>query len=144
LFQRRAAGFAEVVAALLDADVPLPEALETAADAWNGASLIEATRTLAASLKQGQTPSDEGRLAQRFPPLLRYALWHSEAITGRPRALRMAAGVYRRSSDEHVQRLRTLAPFVTCVIIGGGVTLLYGMALFTPYVDLLRGLAASH
>jgi type II secretory pathway component PulF len=143
-FQRRAAGFADVVAALLHSQMPLHEALPIAADAWNDAPMIEATRNLAASLKQGQTHSDEGRLAQRFPPLLRWALWHSEETTGRARALKLAAGVYRRTSDQQLERVRTLAPLVTCVVIGGGMTLLYGLALFAPYVDLLRGLAAPH
>jgi general secretion pathway protein F len=144
VFRRRAAGFAEIVAALLDDGLPLTSALEIAADAWNDTRMHEATRGLAASLKQGQTPSDDGRLASQFPPLLRWALWHSATTTGTAPALRMAANVYRQASDHYIERLRTLAPMVMCVVLGGSVTLLYGLALFVPFVDLLLGLASGN
>jgi hypothetical protein len=32
-------------------------------------------------------------------------------------------------------------PIVVAIVLGGGVTLLYGLALFAPLVDLLQGLA---
>jgi type II secretory pathway component PulF len=142
IFQERAANFAELLANLLDSGAPLPEAMRIAADAWNDSSLAEATNRLAANLRQNQNVADESHLAARFPPFLRWALLHSEGTTGRAAALRMAASVYRDGARHRQQRLRVLAPLVMAVVLGGGATLLYGLALFVPLVNLLRGIAS--
>ena len=54
----------------------------------------------------------------------------------------MAANTYRDAAQRRIERLRVTAPIVTCVVIGGGVTLLYGLALFVPVAQMLRGLAS--
>ncbi|HMC11202.1 MAG TPA: type II secretion system F family protein, partial [Pirellulaceae bacterium] len=141
IFQERSANFAETLATLLEGGMPLPDALRIAADAWNDPALGEATRSLASSLNQAQILSDDSHLAAHFPPFLRWALLHSEATTGRARALRMVAGIYRDSAKRRQERMRLLAPIVVAIVLGGGVTLLYGLALFAPLVDLLQGLA---
>jgi general secretion pathway protein F len=142
IFQERAANFSETLATLLDGGTPLPDAMRIASDAWNDPPMAEATRSLAANLRQGQSLSDDSHFAARFPPFLRWALIQSEATTGRARALRMAAGVYRDAAKHGQQRFRVLAPMVTAIVLGGGATLLYGLALFVPIVQLLRGMAS--
>jgi hypothetical protein len=49
--------------------------------------------------------------------------------------------MYRESAERRAARLRTLAPIVALVLFGGTVTLLYGLTLFVPVVELLRTLA---
>jgi len=142
LFQQRSAIFAESLATLLEAGTPLGKALPVAAGACGDAALTEGALALAASLDQGPMLSEESRLALRIPPFLRYALWHAEPSIGRARALRMAASLYRDSAQRHLERLRVTAPLVLCIVLGGGVTLLYGLALFVPVVEMLRGLAS--
>ena len=39
-------------------------------------------------------------------------------------------------------RIRIGAPLVLCAVLGGSVTLLYGLALFIPVVEMLRTLAS--
>jgi type II secretory pathway component PulF len=142
LFQEQCANFAEAVATLIDSQVPFEEALPLAAGVCGDARISEAASSLAATLKENQTPADDSPAAAQFPPFLRWALLHSEATTGRARALTMAASIYRQSARRREERLRIVAPVVACVVVGGGATLLYGLSLFVPVVQLLRSLAS--
>jgi len=142
VFQQRCANFSETLSRLLASGMPLPEGLRLAADACGDATLTMGARALATSLDQGQIVGDDSPAAMRFPPFLRWVLWHSEPITGRPRSLKMAAWIYGASANHFAERLRVIAPIVACIILGGGVTLLYGLALFVPVVEMLRGMAA--
>lgn len=141
VFQERSANFAEAVARLLEKRTPFGEAVRLAADASGDARLTEGAEALAAGLADGELPADNSPEARRFPPFLRWALWHSETTIGRDRALRMAAGIYRQSAQRRADRLRLIAPMVVSVVLGGGVVLLYGLALFVPVVQMLRALA---
>lgn len=138
----RAANFAEASAALIQNGMPLSDAMRTAADTWNSAPLAEATRALAARLALGQTGVNDSQLAANFPPFLRWSLLDSEATIGRVRALQTAAELYRREAERRQERLRVVAPLVLAVVIGGGATLLYGLTLFVPVVEMLRALAS--
>jgi type II secretory pathway component PulF len=139
--EHRLAAFAQSLASLLEAGVPLPEALRLAAGHWEDAALDGETRLLAAALERGQTAADASGLTAELPPFLRWAIWQADEAVGRPRALRMAAEIYRQSAERRIQRLEVILPVVGCLVIGGGVTLLYGLALFVPVAQMLRGLA---
>jgi type II secretory pathway component PulF len=143
LFYERCANFAESLAGLLERGTSFEESLPVVAEVCGDGRLAKGARSLAASFEEGQNPNDEIPEAQQFPPFLRWALLHSEATTGRPRALRMAADIYRLSAQRRQERLRIAAPIVVCVVLGGGVTLLYGLSLFIPIVELLRALASG-
>lgn len=138
----RAANFAEATAALLQNGLPLSEAMRTAADTWNSAPLADATRALATRLALGQPNINDSQLAASFPPFLRWSLLDSEATIGRVRALQTAAELYRREAERRQERLQVVAPLVLAVVIGGGATLLYGLTLFVPVVEMLRALAS--
>ena len=134
--------FADSLARLLDDSVPLQEALPIAAGTCDDGLLRENAERLATALHASQMPGDDSPTALRFPPFLRWAIWHSESSTGRPDALRIAARVYRDAAERRVERLQTIAPTVAMVLLGGTVTLLYSLALFVPLVELLCTLAA--
>jgi type II secretory pathway component PulF len=139
--KQRLARFAETLAGHLEAGSSLPRGLESAAATWESDALAHETRGLAATLARGQAARDESRFAASLPPLLRWAIWHADETVGRPWALRMAAGAYRRSAERRVQRLRVMAPVVACLVIGGGVALAYALAVFLPVVQMLQGIA---
>jgi general secretion pathway protein F len=141
MFQEHCAHFAEALAELLHDGVPVGEALGLAADSSGAARLREMVARLSTALDDGQLPSDGSPTAQRFPPFLRWAIWQAESTTGRVRALEIAARVYRSAAQRRGQRLRTLAPLVATALFGGTFTLLYGLALFVPMVELLEALA---
>jgi general secretion pathway protein F len=141
-FEERTANFADAVATLLESGTPLAEALRLAADNWNDVSLRDGMRLLATALDQGQAINESSLIVKRFPPFLRWALIGSELITGRDRALRIAAKVYRQSATRRRRRLQAVVPIVIGLALGGTAALLYGLALFVPVVDMLRGLAS--
>jgi general secretion pathway protein F len=142
VFYQRCANFSAGLAGLVAAGVPLEEGLRLAAGTCGDATLSEGARGLAAAVKQGLVPGDDSPTASRFPPFLRWALLHSDATVGRGPALQMAANIYRVSAQRRAERLRVVAPIVVCVIVGGGVTLAYGLALFVPVVELLKTVAS--
>ena len=139
--QQRWANLAAALAALLEAGMPVDEALPLAAGASGDAKLEHGALELAASLKRGRAVADDDPEAKCFPPFLRWALLRSDATVGRVRALQMAAAVYRDSALRRAERLRIAAPMVACVVLGGTATLLYGLALFLPVVELLESIA---
>jgi type II secretory pathway component PulF len=139
--QLRCAVFAEAMADILEKGTPFEEALEIASAASGEAALHDGAAALATAAAQGTFPPDDGPVAQRFPPFLRWALWHAGATVGRERALRMAGRIYREAAERRFERMRMVVPLVVLVIVGGGATLLYGLALFVPVVELLRALA---
>ena len=141
LFQQRCANFAELVATLLDSGVPLQESLRLAAASCGDRKLADGARMLADTLERGQ-PGIDCNSADVFPPFLRWALLESSGTAGTSRALRMAADVYQGSASRRISRLQLFAPVVACVVIGGGVTLLYGLALFVPISDMLTKLGS--
>jgi type II secretory pathway component PulF len=144
MFKQRCAYFAESLASLEESDIPLERALPLAAGASGDVSLAEGSRSLAASIARGDRANECSAAANRFPPFLRWALCQSEATVGRDRALRMASTFYQESSNRGLQRARTIAPILGLVILGGSVTLIYGLALFMPVIQMLKGLAAMH
>jgi type II secretory pathway component PulF len=143
VFQQRCANFAAALAALLGGGTPLHAALGIAAESSGDPDLRRGAEALAVAVKDGRFPSDDGPIALRFPPFLRWAIWHSETSIGRGHALQIAARMYRESADRRAERLQTLAPVVTVVLVGGSVVLLYGLTLFVPVVEMLRALAAA-
>ncbi|MEX2316005.1 MAG: type II secretion system F family protein [Pirellulales bacterium] len=143
IYEERLANFASRLSALIEERTPLEDALRLASGASGDSRLIAGADALAADLKHGPVGDDTDEAAMAFPPFLRWALWHSEATVGRSEALRMAAEIYQQSAQRRAARLRLLIPLVTCVVVGGGVTLLYGMALFVPVVEMLQSIASQ-
>jgi type II secretory pathway component PulF len=143
LFQERCSRFAESLAILLDSQMPLPQALAISGDMSGDANLKQGAAALARAEQVNNVLADDSSIAMRFPPFLRWAIWHAEATTGRARALRIAAEMYCEAAKRRAERMRTLVPMVALVLLGGTVTLLYGLSLFVPVVELLRTLATN-
>jgi len=140
LFHQRCANFCEQLVTLLDAGVPLVEGVPLAADACGDATLEQGARAYAIAQSQRGAASDE-RAVRYFPPFLRWALWQSDDAMPPSQALRLAANVYRESAERRAERSRFAVPIAACVILGGGATLLYALALFLPITELLQALA---
>jgi type II secretory pathway component PulF len=143
LHQERCAHFASALAELLNDGTPLDKSLLIAGDASGDARLSTAARQLAAETQRGQVPGEDGHIALKFPPFLRWAIWHSATDAARAHSLEIAARVYRDSADRRTARLRVMAPVLAVVCVGGAVTLLYCLALFVPMVELLKKLAVG-
>jgi general secretion pathway protein F len=143
VFQERCARFARSLAQLLNSQVALDDALQIAGDSSGDADLKEGAKLLADSAQDGDLAKASDPVAIRFPPFLRWALWHSDATTGRVRALQIADRIYHQASKRRAERLHTLTPVAVLILVGGTATLLYGLTLFVPMVQMLHALASG-
>jgi type II secretory pathway component PulF len=130
--EERWANFADTAATLLEAGASEEESLRLAGQAAGVTSELPANPARS---------GERDELQAAAPPFLRYALWHSDDGVGRLQALRMAAELYRAAARRRTDRIRIGAPLVLCAVLGGSVTLLYGLALFVPVVEMLTTLA---
>jgi type II secretory pathway component PulF len=135
------ARLAELLALLVEHDVPLYEALRLAAQANGDRKLKSAARRLATAAEQGRPLTEETHATRRFPPFLRWALTSSAEAAGLARTLRLAAKTYRHRAEGRAEWLRVAIPMLTCVVLAGGVTLLYCLSIIGPFVRLIQDLS---
>ncbi len=134
------ANFADLLALLVEHEVPLPEGLRLTADATGDLRLRRSARTLAAAAEQGaRTPASEiSRLG--FPPFLSWVLSCGRDGPGLVRLLRHAGTVYRRRAANLANWFKLMFPILAALVIGGGVTALYTLTLFGPLARFWRDL----
>jgi type II secretory pathway component PulF len=92
-------------------------------------------------LAAGQPLPARSAPPQADPALLQWALSDAVPLAERPAALALAANSFRQVVERRAIWLRRWAPLVACVVLAGGATLLYGLAVFVPVIDLLATLA---
>ncbi|MCA9259644.1 MAG: type II secretion system F family protein [Planctomycetales bacterium] len=74
-------------------------------------------------------------------PLIAWTLHHVPSDDDATESLRDLATMYRRRAEEVESFLHYAAPAATCVLIGGGIVMLYALLVFVPMSHLLRTLA---
>jgi type II secretory pathway component PulF len=136
----RAATFADLLALLVEHDVPLGEAFTLAANACGDRRLIGAAKDFARSLDRGATVAQADGLHAAVPPLLRWLMASGQKQCILLPALRHAAQTYHRRAQYRADVARTLLPVLLMLVAGGSVTLAYALTLFLPYTSLLRTL----
>lgn len=135
------ANFAELLALLVEHQVPLAEGLHLSADATGDARLKEAAQRMAEAVARG----DQARATvTAFPPFLDWVLRQAAAGADPVRLLRHAAGFYRRRALNLTHWFKLAFPILAAIVIGGGVTALYALALFGPMGALWKDLVLDH
>lgn len=132
-----AANFAELLAILVEHDVPMPDAVELASEAAGSAALRQGGRSIAEVLRQGTTPTVAATRAADLPPLLGWILAWSGRQGTLPSALRSAAEMYRRRARLRTDLMRTMLPALALLVVGATTALVYGLVLFLPLSALL-------
>ena len=143
LRDHQSAGFAEMLALLLEHRVAYPEAVSLAAEATGSAALIDDAHAFSKNLEQGR-PTGEALRDVRdpaFSPLLRWILANDQqgSIV---EALRNLAPMYRRRAAYRAEKLRLFLPSIVMILVGASATLLYALMLFLPLTSMLDRLAA--
>ncbi len=134
------AGFLEILALLVENQVPLHEGVLLAAEACGDADMVHSAGQLAASLQQGgpaASPADPGG-RDAFPPLIRWLMLTAGRDGALLPALRSSAAAYRRRALHQAEFIRVFLPVVLTVGIGGSVVLAYALTVFAPYAAFLR------
>ena len=137
----RTATLAEVLALLVEHDVPLDEALELAGAASGDARTVRATRGLADAVRRGEPLSGAAGGIAAFPPLLRWLMCAGARRGTLVAALRHAAETYRSRALRQADMIRLMLPLVLTVVIGGAVVVAYALLLLGPWFSLLYRLA---
>ena len=136
----RSANFAELLALLIEHQVPLEEAVRLAGEASGNRSFRRAASSLADQLRQGVTGVVEDR--GLFPPLLAWMISAGHRQASLPLALVQIAHTYRSKAEARARMLQAGLPTLLMLTIGGGTVLCYGVTLFVPLTALWESLAA--
>jgi general secretion pathway protein F len=129
----RAAHFADLLALLIDHQVPLDQAVELAGRVSGNASMLASSQALAQSIRDGQAPSKVPPVdLDAFPPLLAFVLSAGRGQGDLASALRHTGWAYRRKSENRGEFLRGALPILFLLTIGASAVALYAMLLFIP------------
>jgi general secretion pathway protein F len=143
LISSRAAGFADVLALLIEHGVPLPEAVGLAASATGDPGLMAAGQEIASAIQRGDPLRGTFGPARVVPPVLRWLMVSGQEQAALISALRHAAETYRRRAQNQATMARAVLPTMFLVLIGAVVTLFYGLTLFVPMTALLSNLSGE-
>lgn len=140
----RASSFAGWLALLVEHGVPLPEAIDLAAEATGDPTLWASASRLAEATRRGEPLN--GAVADRdggLPPLLRWLMVAGQQQGALVPALKHAAETYRRRATHRAETLRTVLPRTLILVVGAGSALAYGLALYVPWTSLMTSLAGA-
>ena len=134
----RTATFLDLLTLLIESQTPLPEAMRLAAEASGDPRLLQLGREVTAALESGQTAPAGGAA---FPPWVNWLLLAAGRDGALLSAVHHTAAAYHRRARRQSDLLRVFVPIVLTIVVAGGVTALYALALFAPYVAMLRSLS---
>lgn len=134
------ANFAELLALMVEHQVPLPEGLRLTAEATGDARLRRSGREMAESIERSEPAGSDGHRRFGFPPFLYWVLTCGQTALGMAKLLRHAASIYRRQGVTLSHWLKIVFPIAAAVVIGGGVTVLYALSLFGPLAQFWNDL----
>jgi general secretion pathway protein F len=139
------ANFSELLALLLEHHVPLPTALELAAEATGNSRMTRGAAQLAEAIERGEPAAAAlERIDRRtFLPMLRWALAGGGAFGSLAGSLNNLAGLYRKRAKYQAEKLAVFLPTILLIVIGASATLFYALALILPLVNLLKELTVS-
>ncbi|MBS0266118.1 MAG: type II secretion system F family protein [Planctomycetes bacterium] len=126
----RHANFSDLLALLVEHQVPLPEGLRLVGGASADPRLEGASLELADALERGQLLDAYWGRKAGWPPFLFWVLAAGQRQSELPRLLRHAAAIYRRQALTLSRWFRTIFPIVAAIAIGGTVTVVYAFTLF--------------
>jgi general secretion pathway protein F len=140
LHDGRMATFAEILALLVQQQMPLPEALVLAADASGDRGLSRAARATSERLARGETRAAWEAAAAGLPPLLGWLIATGGRQAELSQTLRAMAETYRERAARTATWMAIYLPIVLTVLLGGTAVLLQALATFGPIVRLMQGL----
>lgn len=141
MINARSAQFSELLALLIDHDVPMHQALTLAADATASPAIIHDAHKMSELLQRGAPLAECLQEAEHLPGMLRWMLAAGQTQGSISKPLRLAASTYRRRALQQAQFVRVFLPTILLITIGATATLIYTLTIFVPMADLLTGLS---
>lgn len=135
----RTATVAEILAMLIENDVPFSQSVVLAAGTVGDRRTLGAAKEIAAALQRGRPLPQRGGGA--FSPFLIWLMAAGERRGALLSALKHASDVYRRAAIRQAEMARLLLPVLLTLVIGGSVTVVYALLLFLPWSSFLYSLS---
>lgn len=133
----RMATFAEVLALMVDQEVPMDEAIVLSSAASGDAALARSGKALAERIRRGEgTPELQG-----FPPLLGWLLLRGVSKEHLVKSLRRTGNAYRRKATHWGTWLSVYLPIILSAVLGGSVALFYVLLVMAPFYNLIYELS---
>lgn len=136
----RRANFCDLLAMLLDHQVPLPDAAMLAAEAAGDRSLRRVASRISDGVRAGHSLADCLAVGRDLPPFVSWMLICGERQGTLISTLRQVAEVLRQRAASDSDWLRIMLPTLLVVVVGGTAVLTYALAVFVPMSQLLRAL----
>ena len=137
----RTATFLEVLALLVEQQVPLPKSLRLAGAASGDARLNQSASDLADRVERGEDGSQLPKRRDGIPAIVRWRLLQPDSFEGLTASLRHAADTYRRRTKHMTDWLTHYLPWLLTIAIGGTATVIYICCLMIPWLTFLRDMA---
>ena len=139
----RAANFADLLAHLIDHEVPLDQAVRLAGNAAGNGPWRDAATHLADQLASGELAAiASAQPSELLPPLVVWMLTSGSRQDSLTSGLRHLATSYRRTADRQATAFRIVLPGLMILTLGAGAVLAYALLLFVPLSQLWNGLAS--
>jgi type II secretory pathway component PulF len=138
------ANFADLLALLIEHEVPLGEGLRLAADTTADQRLQRAACRLAETVERGESTGTAILPENRdLPPFLSWVLNQGGRGSNPVRLLRHAAGFYRRRAITATNWFKVLFPLLTPLILAPTITFIYLLSLFGPLAVFWKDLGVD-
>ncbi len=131
------ANFTELLAMLLEHEVPLEEAVPLAIDASGDPQLSSHRDQIVARLQAGAPLGEVLQTVRAITPFIRWMIQSAETQGALRPALVQAGTILRRRADYQAEWFQMAFPVLMLAVVGGGAVLIYSLSLFLPVVDLL-------
>ncbi len=143
IYWARTALVADLLAVLIEQRVPMADALELASEVSGNREFQRASEEVAQRIRQGDSMSEAFTTSQEkgIPPLLRWLLSTDVGSGDLTNSLRESAETYRVRAFDRATFLQAALPTFLMLVIGGSTVVLYTVALFAPFTELLEDLA---
>ncbi len=138
-----AAQTAQLLSLLTKYDVPLPEALEIAAAQPRMPKWSESLKQIQAAIHKGETLNQASLERRGLPSFLAWLIESGVREGTLPATLSDAANFYRTRGLRRAGFLQKAIPRILILVVGGGVTLIYGIAVFGTLSHLWIGVGET-
>ena len=137
----RLAAFTELLAILVDHELPLPEAFRLAGEASSDPVMAITARHVHQDLKQGQTLGAVLRGRGLVPEWVAWMTGLGEQRGTLGKTLHLIADMYRRQVEMRATLLRSVLPPFLVIVTAGLFTVAFVFAIMLPIIKLLEGLS---
>jgi type II secretory pathway component PulF len=137
----RLAAFADLLAVLVEYEMPLPEAFRLAGEASSDPLMAGRSAMIYTRLSQGMALSAALRGFGLLPEWVAWMAGTGEQRGALAPALRQIAAVYRRQVDARAALLRSVFPAIVIIATAGMLVTTFAFAIMLPMIRLLEGLS---